>query len=190
MKNSKQMGIRLLGSTALLLGLSCDGMQSSGPSAADFSAERGAIKAAVAPTPSRVAAPARAGVEEAGGVLGAEAGSYRYDSTGKRDPFRSFLWDRSEIIAEAPMEGPLEKFDIGQLSLLAVIWKTGDARALVQDPSGGNYIVSEGARMGKNSGRVTRIEDGLVVVRETYVDYLGQETRKDIEMRMRRNEGG
>ena len=30
----------------------------------------------------------------------------------------------------------------------------------------------------------------LVVVKETYVDFLGQETTKDIEMRIRRSEGG
>ena len=38
--------------------------------------------------------------------------------------------------------------------------------------------------------QAARAQDGLVVVTETYVDYLGQETTKDVEMRMRRNEGG
>jgi len=33
-------------------------------------------------------------------------------------------------------------------------------------------------------------DDNMVIVKETYVDYLGQETTKDVEMRMRRNEGG
>jgi len=37
---------------------------------------------------------------------------------------------------------------------------------------------------------VTTIDDNLVVVNETYVDFLGQETTKDIEMRIRRSEGG
>ena len=34
------------------------------------------------------------------------------------------------------------------------------------------------------------IDDSLVRVTETYVDHLGRETTKDIELRMRRNEGG
>ena len=183
MKTSKHVGIRFLGGAVLLFALGCaegEG-QPVGLSVSDFAAERTVKKAAL-----QSAEPPG----ESSSVTDVEVASYRYDATGKRDPFRSFLWERPEILAELPVEGPLEKFDLGQLSLLAVVWKTGSARALVQDPSGGNFIVAEGARIGKNSGLVTRIEDGLVVVRETYVDYLGQETRKDIEMRMRRNEGG
>ena len=64
------------------------------------------------------------------------------------------------------------------------------ARALIKDPAGESYIIGEGARVGKNAGFVKQIQDGQVVVTETYVDYMGQETTKDIEMRMRRNEGG
>ena len=67
---------------------------------------------------------------------------------------------------------------------------SGSARALVEDPAGESYIIAEGSRVGRNEGRVISIDDGVVVVKETYVDYLGQETTKDIEMRMRRNEGG
>ena len=190
MKNTKRLGVRFLGSAAILVGLACDQPQTAGPTVTDFQAERSAMKEPIAQSPKQSASPAVESVIEVEAAITARTASYRYDSTGKRDPFRSFVWDRPEILAGEPTEGPLEKFDIGQLSLLAVVWKTGNARALVQDPSGGNYIVAQGARMGKNSGRVTHIEDGLVVVRETYVDYLGQETQKNIEMRMRRNEGG
>jgi Tfp pilus assembly protein PilP len=86
--------------------------------------------------------------------------------------------------------GPLEQYDVNQMSLLAVVWSTGTARALVQDPAGKSYIIGTGTRMGKNDGRVIDIDDNLVVVKETYVDFLGQETTKDIEMRIRRSEGG
>ena len=190
MKNTKRLGARFLGSAAILVGLACDQPQVAGPSVADFQAERSAMKEQIAQSPKPAANPAAVSESDVEAAITAQTASYRYDPTGKRDPFRSFIWERPEILAGEPTEGPLEKFDIGQLSLLAVGWKTGNARALVQDPSGGNYIVAEGARVGKNSGRVTHIEDGLVVVRETYVDYLGQETQKNIEMRMRRNEGG
>ena len=47
-----------------------------------------------------------------------------------------------------------------------------------------------GARVGKNDGLITSINDNLVVVNETYEDYLGQVTKKNIEMRIRRIEGG
>lgn len=115
---------------------------------------------------------------------------YNYDSTGKRDPFRNFKWERPDRIREQELTGPLEQFDLSQLSLVAVVWATGNARALVQDPSGESYIVAEGARIGKNEGTITLIDDNMVRVKETYVDFLGRETTKDIELRMRRNEGG
>ena len=44
--------------------------------------------------------------------------------------------------------------------------------------------------MGKNDGTITTINDNMVRVKETYVDFLGRETTKDIELRMRGNEGG
>ena len=87
-------------------------------------------------------------------------------------------------------EGPLEQYDLSQLSLVAVVWKTGGSKALVQDPSGQSYIVGTGSKIGKNKGYVLRINDNLVMVKETYLDYLGQETTKDIEMRIRRSHDG
>jgi type IV pilus assembly protein PilP len=117
---------------------------------------------------------------------------YTYDPTGKRDPFRSFVWDRPDKMAVNEEAGPLGQFDLSQLEVVAVVWATGNARAraLVEDPSGESYIVGEGAAIGKNRGHVVSIGDNVVVVKETYVDYLGQETTKDVEMRMRRSEGG
>jgi len=125
------------------------------------------------------------------GDLGGVETGFTYDETGKRDPFRSFLMERAERMAlQKEVRGPLEQFDLSQLALEAVVWQTGNARALIVDPSGETYIVAEGAKIGKNEGRIIAIEDSLVRVKETYIDYLGRETTKDIELRMRRNEGG
>lgn len=176
-----------------------------GPTTADFNAQREAVTARLAKTAQtrerqaaakpQAAAPAGAGASQAGLDLSAPTFSsvgsnYVYDPAGKRDPFRNFVWERPDRLREEDLQGPLEQFDLMQLSLVAVVWKTGSARALVEDPSGESYIIAEGSRVGRNEGRVISIDDGVVVVKETYVDYLGQETTKDIEMRMRRNEGG
>ena len=115
---------------------------------------------------------------------------FHYDAKGKRDPFRSFEWEQMRLDLLSEDGGPLEHFDINQLSLVGVIWHAANARALVQDPTGMSYIVAEGARIGKNEGHVTRIDDNLMVVRETYKDYKEQQTTKDIEMRIRVIEGG
>jgi Tfp pilus assembly protein PilP len=44
--------------------------------------------------------------------------------------------------------------------------------------------------VGKNEGRIIKIDDSVVIVKETYVDLMGQESTKDIELRIRRSEGG
>jgi Tfp pilus assembly protein PilP len=115
--------------------------------------------------------------------------NFTYDPTGLRDPFRSFEWERDKL-AELEVRGPLEEFDISQLSVVGVVWNVGNARALILDPSGQGFIVGEGARVGKNDGRIIKIDDSVVVVKETYVDLMGQQSTKDIELRIRRSEGG
>ena len=142
----------------------------------------------VAPPPAVTPAPV-AKIDPISGVAQIASG-YSYDPTGKRDPFRSFIWDRPDKMAVVAEAGPLGQFDLSQLEVVGVVWRTGNARALVTDPSGESYIVGQGAAIGKNRGRVVSIDDNMVIVKEVYVDYLGQETTKDVEMRMRRNEGG
>jgi Tfp pilus assembly protein PilP len=164
-----------------------------GPTTEDFSRERKDLMAKVkAKKKSGVKPEAKVvAAEPIAPTFGAMGGTFTYDRTGMRDPFRSFEWEeRSRLELDIAERGPLEQYDVNQLSLLAVVWNTGTARALVQDPAGNSYIVGEGTRIGKNEGRVIDIDDNLIVVKETYVDFLGQETTKDIEMRIRRSEGG
>ena len=71
-----------------------------------------------------------------------------------------------------------------------MVWDTKRRRALISDPSGRGYVIQEGTAVGKNDGRVVRIDDNLVLVRETYVDYLGDRTLKDVEMQVRQSQGG
>jgi len=163
-------------------------------SKAEFAKERSELMARLqekkgekVPKARKAAAPAAAGAEPAFAPI-ADA-NFTYDPTGLRDPFRSFEWERDKL-AEAEERGPLEEFDVSQLSVVGVVWNVGNARALIQDPSGQGFIVSEGARVGKNEGRIIKIDDSVVVVKETYVDLMGQESTKDIELRIRRSEGG
>jgi type IV pilus assembly protein PilP len=188
-------------SIALLALVGCE-EESTQPTTAEFQQERAALNARVAARKAKKAssgAPAVAPPSQVAAVpKGTPAdntfvGSGRgmvYDRTNLRDPFRSFEWERRELANQDTVGGPLEQFDVSQLSLIAVVWKTGSARALVEDPGGQSYIVGRGTRIGKNDGTVTQIDDNLVVVNETYEDYLGNITKKDIEMRIRRSEGG
>jgi Tfp pilus assembly protein PilP len=176
--------------TALLALAACGGEPPVGPTTQDFNEARAQLakKLEKGKTPAPTAAAAAA--EDAENGFGAVGSGYRYDPRGKRDPFRSFEWEQLKLELSDTTRGPLEQFDVSQLTVVGVVWNDRRARALVEDPAGMTYIVGEGTRIGKNEGRVTKIDDNLVVVRETYVDFMQQKTSKDVEMRIRATEGG
>ena len=116
--------------------------------------------------------------------------NYRYDPKGKPDPFRSFV---KTFLTRTKVESattPLERFDLSQLRVTAIVWGNDLPKALIEDPSGKGYIVASGTAIGKNKGRITRIDDNLVLVKETYVDFSGKSSSKDIEMRLNLSQGG
>ncbi len=114
---------------------------------------------------------------------------YRYDPTGKPDPFKSFL-KQIQLVKDTEALSPLERFDLSQLTVTGIIWATKRPRALVEDPTGKGYIVAEGAGIGKNKGRVLRIDDNRVVVKETYVDFHNKATTKEVDLYLYQRRGG
>ncbi len=155
-----------------------------------------------APTAAPNAAPGQGATSQApqttaGGEGAAEEAEkpapklYGYDRTGKRDPFRSFHWDRISSERDRLAErGPLEQYDLSQLAVVAIVWSNDTTRALVHDPAGLAYIVSKGSRMGKNDGKVVQIDDNLILVKETYYNFLAEKTTRDVELRIRTRQGG
>ncbi len=173
----------------------CSEEAPTGPTTADLKAERAALAAKMKDRQARseqanVVAAAIAGETEDKTEFAGSGSDYVYDATDKRDPFRSFRWERAQEVAAEGTLGPLEQFELEQLNVTAVIWSTRRPRALVEDPSGRAYIVHEGTRIGKNDGLVIHIGDNLVLVKETYVDFAGEQTTKDVELRIRRSQGG
>lgn len=167
-------------STALILALLLAGCSDSEPPPSR--AAQAAPKGTLAPHADTGSALAPGGEQEEG---------YRYDPTGKPDPFRSYIRVYlSRQQRSGSLSTPLERFDLSQLRVTAVIWGTERPRALITDPSGKGYIISEGTPIGKNSGRVVQIGDNKVLVKETYVDFGGQASTKEIEMRLHQSRGG
>ena len=115
---------------------------------------------------------------------------YFYDPRGKRDPFRSIRFTDEGSGEEKKDFGPLGDFELGQLELQAVIWDANNPRALILDPGGRSYIVREGSAIGKSNGQVIHIGDNLVLVKETYENFAGEQTTKDVELRIRLSAGG
>jgi type IV pilus assembly protein PilP len=161
-----------------------------GPTTADFQKQRAQVvekqkQMAALQLPSRGP---KKGEEQAAGSMGGSHG-FAYDPVGRRDPFRSFILDRLHE-DQTETKGPLEEYDLSQLEVAGLVWKAQKRRALVIDPSGQGYVVEEGDKIGKNNGRVLEIGDSSMRVREEYVDFHGEATTKEIDMRIRQSQGG
>ena len=106
-----------------------------------------------------------------------------YNPKGKVDPFVPLLRDESAAVAGAKLKPtgdpkrpktPLEKIDLGQLKLVAIITALGGNRALVEESSGKGYIIKEGTYIGLNSGKVVGIKADKVLVEEEFEDIYGK----------------
>jgi type IV pilus assembly protein PilP len=106
-----------------------------------------------------------------------------YNPKGKVDPFEPLLKDESASAAVAKVRAktdpnrpktPLEKLDLGQLKLVAIIAAPTGNRALVEESSGKGYIIRAGTFIGLNSGKVVDITNGKVLVEEEYEDVYGK----------------
>jgi type IV pilus assembly protein PilP len=167
-----------------VLGAGCSRNNAEAPSLSEYEQKRAELKQRSGQAVAKRQKPGSADAADEQGLIAGNSRGYEYDATDKRDPFRSFVEEQKDRLAKTE-RGPLEQFDLSQLTVVAVVWGTERPRALVEDPSGRGYVVQVGTPIGKNDGLVTGIGDESVKVRETYVDYLGAQTTKEIEMRTR-----
>lgn len=115
----------------------------------------------------------------------------RYSPAGKRDPFRS-LASQPKVSERPPEElSPLERYQLGQLKLVAIVWGIKEPRAMVEvteaDKIVRGYTLTVGTRVGPNQGIVRAIRPDVVVIEGSYVDYYG--ARKKSECRMKLSTG-
>jgi type IV pilus assembly protein PilP len=109
---------------------------------------------------------------------------YAYDPTGKRDPFRPlFLLRRPAAQSQEPST-PLQRYEIGQLRLVGVVFDLAPPRAMVEDSSGLGFIVTPGTAIGPNGGVVTAIRPRQVVVEEWQTDVIGEKHKKEFVLEL------
>jgi len=104
-----------------------------------------------------------------------------YDSRGKRDPFVSFIKaeERRKGGTDTTALPPLQRYDLGELKFVGVIWTKTGARGLVEDAEGKGYSVTVGTRIGRSGGVVSRITGKEILVREEFVGNRGEKIVKD-----------
>lgn len=99
-----------------------------------------------------------------------------YDPRGKRDPFVSFIKVDQNRKAGVDVMAlpPLQRYDLGELKFVGVIWTKTGARGLVEDAEGKGYSVTVGTRIGRSGGVVSRITGKEILVREEFVGNRGE----------------
>jgi Tfp pilus assembly protein PilP len=119
--------------------------------------------------------------------------TYTYDPKGKADPFKPLVAERPETPSTKPTSAeeavseratPLERMDLAQLKLVAVIWGITQPRGMVEDSAGKGYILSVGTAIGKNRGKVTQITSTGVVVTEKYATSSGKFKKTEITLKL------
>ena len=103
-----------------------------------------------------------------------------YDPTGRRDPFVSFIKAETEKLkVDFKALPPLQRYELGELKYVGVIWEKKGPRALVEDAEGKGYSVRVGTRIGRNEGVVTRITDSEITVKELFQGYRGKKVSRE-----------
>jgi Tfp pilus assembly protein PilP len=106
-----------------------------------------------------------------------------YTSAGKRDPFQALALKTQ---AKRPRENlsPLERYELGQLNLVAIVWNVKEPRAMVEDGTGLGYVVRVGTPIGSNYGKIKDIKAAEVVIEESYIDFYGARKNRQVSMRL------
>lgn len=109
--------------------------------------------------------------------------NYEYGAGEKRDPFRSSVSLVKSIAANRVSNGlqpdgsrrheELELFGLEQLTMVGVLANDGQNWAMVKVPGGTVYKVREGNYMGKNHGKILKIGETKVDLKELVPDGLG-----------------
>jgi type IV pilus assembly protein PilP len=180
----KRFGTILLLGTILTLG-SCGG---EAPKATKVPMPPAGKKTtAPAPTPAPVPSSVESKAEPA------PIEKYAYDPKGKPDPFKPLIAEKAEAAPAKPKQSveavleaatPLERMDLVQLKLVAVIWNISDPRGMVEDATGKGYILSVGTPIGKSRGKVTQVNSSGIVVTERFETSAGKFKSREVTLKL------
>jgi type IV pilus assembly protein PilP len=113
-----------------------------------------------------------------------EPGEPRPRSAAKigRDPFRPLTVTARTNVQRRENLSPLERFEIGQLKLVGVVWDVSNPTALVEDSSGLGYTLRIGTPIGANDGKVKAIAPHGIIIEEDYIDPSGARRKREVSM--------
>jgi len=121
--------------------------------------------------------------------------SDHYNYKGKIDPFKPLIQEKppeiQSVVDNRPKRilTPLEKVDLSQIRLVAVIIMKNRQIAMVEEASGKGYEVGIGTYIGKNQGRVSEIKGNSIVVKELVKDFKGRLKERIKEIKLHKIDG-
>ncbi len=122
--------------------------------------------------------------------------SEHYDSKGKIDPFAPLIQEKSPqedkpVVDNRPKRilTPLEKIELSQIRLVAVIIMENRSIAMVEEASGKGYEVEIGTYIGRNQGKVFEIRKSSIVVKELVKDFKGRLKERVKEIKLHKLDG-
>lgn len=143
--------------------------------------------AGVAPTiPPATPTPARKGLTAdmvAALPDSSDSGTLAYDSSGKRDPFRPFDFAPKQPSDESLT--PLERYELGQLKLTAVLDGFDEPTAIVENAAGKGFTVKRGTKIGPNGGTIVEILKDRLLIDQSVTDFTGETKTTRIELAIR-----
>ena len=121
-----------------------------------------------------------------------------YNPIGKIDPFTPLYKDEAkkkteDIVAkrkepELPRT-PLEKLDLAQLKLTAIVTTKNQKRALVEEASGKGYVVEIGTKIGLERGTVVAIDPDRIIIENNAKNDFGKMTVSKRELKLQKPPG-
>jgi type IV pilus assembly protein PilP len=105
----------------------------------------------------------------------------------RRDPFRPLTLAAPTNVRRRENLSPLERYEIGQLKLVGIIWDIKTPTALIEDTSGLGYTVRVGTPIGVNDGKVKAIRRSELVVEEFQVGADGARKSREVLIKLSAN---
>lgn len=130
-------------------------------------------------------------VKELMRFLEGRTSDFTYDRYDRSDPFQPFLRDKAgarlsdtEVEDYGELTG-MQKFEPGQLLVVAIVQTQRGPIAMVQDSTGKGYVVSTGLKLGKN-GVIEEITDNMILVKQKKIMTSGAVRYRDVRMLLKR----
>jgi len=115
--------------------------------------------------------------------------AYSYNTAGRRDPFAPIVVTEDKR-AKAGERPPLERYNITEFKLTAIIWGGFGYNAMLEGPDGKGYFVRIGTIIGPNKGVVRKIAQGKMIIEEKYKKFSGETVRKEFVLELRKKQEG